>query len=340
MIDYRLKQNRREAFIRWFAWSLKYKDCDPAVWATNYLNRRYQHNDEQRLWFCWLYGNTYYLPSAWVLMQEFPDFELATVDKIEQWNTENSKRLRYQTDTKWNNKGNLPAMFQSYQKFIGNSTQRERLESFYGTTPEQSFNNLWTGIKSNLHKFGRYSTWFYLQHLSHTGNINIEPDNLMLNDYKGSRSHRNGLLFALGRDEQVDTPLTAEQYKSLENEALDILNEMKSRFPELNADNFQLETVLCSFKKLFRVNNGRYLRYYLDRQAEEIQQLEQDNWSGIDWQVLWDSRTETLIPELNLKSGIDKTLYDSFLTTSNIKSLNMMFDNPEIKSNNNLLEFI
>ena len=110
MLDYRLEQNRREAFIRWFAWSLKYDDCDPAVCATNYLNKRYEHNDEQKLWLCWLYGNTYYLPTAWILMNEFPDFELATVDRITQWNTANYKRLRYQTDTKWN-KGHLPAIF-------------------------------------------------------------------------------------------------------------------------------------------------------------------------------------------------------------------------------------
>ena len=118
-MDYRQQQNRREAFIRWYAWSLQYDDCDPAVWATNYLNKRYEHNDEQRLWLAWLYGNTYYLPTAWILMNEFPDFELATVDRMEQWNTANYKRLRYQTDTKWN-KGHLPAMFASYQQFIGN----------------------------------------------------------------------------------------------------------------------------------------------------------------------------------------------------------------------------
>ena len=123
-MDYRQPQNRREAFIRWYAWSMKYDDCDPAVWATNYLNKRYEHNDEQRLWLAWLYGNTYYLPTAWILMNEFPDFELATVDRMEQWNAANYKRLRYQTDTKWN-KGHLPAMFASYQKFIGNGTQRE-----------------------------------------------------------------------------------------------------------------------------------------------------------------------------------------------------------------------
>ena len=86
-MDYRLKENRREAFIRWYAWSLKHNDCDPAVWATNYLHNRYEHNDEERIWLAWLYGNTYQLPTAWVLKNEFPDFELATVDRITQWNT-------------------------------------------------------------------------------------------------------------------------------------------------------------------------------------------------------------------------------------------------------------
>ena len=80
--------DRRELFIRWYAWSLTYKDCDPAVWMTNYLNKRYEHNDEERIWICWLYGNTYQLPTAWVLKNEFPDYELATVDRIRWWNTD------------------------------------------------------------------------------------------------------------------------------------------------------------------------------------------------------------------------------------------------------------
>lgn len=342
MIDYRLRENRREGFIRWYAWSLKFKDCDPAVWVTNYLNRRYQHNDEQRLWFCWLYGNTYHLPTAWILLNEFPDFELATTDRITEWNTENYKRLRYQTDTKWN-KGHLPAMFESYQRFIGNNTQREKLNSLCGNTPENSFDNLWNEMKSNLYKFGRYSTWFYLQHLKNTANVNLEPTNLMLNDYSGSRSHRNGLLLALGLDNQVDKKLTQIESNSLETEAKYILEETKSRFPYLNPNIsfFTLETALCSFKKLFRTHHGRYLSYYLDRQCEEIQQVENDNWNGIDWNVLWDSRNESLIPELNHKSGINKSLFSSFLNTGNIKYLHMMFpDNTEIKSEINLLEFL
>ena len=326
-MDYRLEQNRREAFIRWYAWSLKYDDCDPAVWATNYLNNRFEHNDEQKLWLCWLYGNTYYLPTAWILMNEFPDFELATVDRMTQWNTANYKRLRYQTDTKWN-KGHLPAMFESYQKFIGNRSQRECIESYYVGSPEDNFDSLWNVLKGNLHKFGRYSTWFYMQHLKNTANVNIEPTSLMLDDYDGSRSHRNGLLLAVGRDNDYDRKLTTSEYQNLEAISDGILDEMKSRFPELKdqIDFFTMETCLCSFKKIFRAHHGRYLGYYLDRQAEEIQKCEKDGWYGIDWDVLWQSREETIDLRLDHRRGIDKERFSSFMNTGKMENFEWMFN--------------
>lgn len=329
-MDYRLKQNRREAFIRWYAWSLKYDDCDPAVWATNYLNKRYEHNDEQRLWLAWLYGNTYYLPTSWVLMNEFPDFELATVDRMTAWNTANYKRLRYQTDTKWN-KGHLPTMFDSYQKFIGDKTQRDKLETYYGDTEEQSFNNMWQDVKGSLHKFGRYSTWFYLQHLKHTAGVWISPTSLMLDDYDGSRSHRNGLHLALGQDDKYDVKLTAAEYLHLEQEAKSILEEVRVRFPDLahQADFFTMETCLCSFKKIFREKHGRYLGYYLDRQAEEIQKCESDDWFGIDWEVLWQARNETIDLRLDHKKGIDKEKFPNFLRSGKMENLEWLFSDEQ-----------
>lgn len=326
-MDYRLTENRREAFIRWFAWSLEYKDCDPAVWLANYVNDRYEHNDEQKLWFAWLYGNTYYLPTSWVLMNEFPDFELATVDRMEKWNSENFKRLRYQTDTKWN-KGHLADMFASYQRFIGNNTQRSKLESYYGSTETETFDNLWTAVKGELHKFGRYSTWFYLQQLVHTCGVPAEPTSLMLDDYSGSRSHRNGLLLALGRDDDYDRKLEHRDYEQLEGQALEIIQEVRRRFPHLahEADFFTMETCLCSFKKIFRVKHGRYLGYYLDRAADEIKQVESDGWYGIDWDVMWQAREETLDPRLDYKLGIDKEKFASFLSTGSLERLEWMFE--------------
>jgi hypothetical protein len=329
-MDYRLEQNRREAFIRWYAWSLKYDDCDPAVWATNYMNNRYEHNDEQRLWLCWLYGNTYYLPTAWVLMNEFPDFELATVDRMTAWNTANYKRLRYQTDTKWN-KGHLPAMFASYQQFIGNRTQRETLESYYVGDAKENFDALWGVLKGQLHKFGRYSTWFYMQHLKHTAGLDIVPSSLMLSDYDGSRSHRNGLLLAIGRDDDYDRKLTGSEYTDLEAVGESIRVEMVDRFPELASqiDFFTMETCLCSFKKIFRVSRGRYLGYYLDRQAEEIKQCQSDDWHGIDWDVMWQARNETIDLRLDRDQGINKERFSSFLNSGKLENLEWLFDDEQ-----------
>jgi hypothetical protein len=327
---YRLKENRRESFIRWYVWSLKYDDCDPAVWCTNYLHKRYEHNDEERIWLAWLYGNTYQLPTAWVLKNEFPDFELATVDRITQWNTTNYKRLRYQTDTKWN-KGHLPSMFSSYQQFIGNGTQRERLESYYEGDAKKNFDALWGALKGNLHKFGRYSTWFYMQHLKHTAAIDIEPSSLMLDDYDGSRSHRNGLLLAIGQDDDYDRKLTRSEYQYLEDVSDGIRIECLERFPEL-ADQinfFTMETCLCSYKKIFREHHGRYLGYYLDRQAEEIKMAEGDGWYGIDWDVLWQARNETIDIRLDHKRGIDKERFSSFINTGKLENLEWMFDDVE-----------
>jgi len=329
-MDYRLKENRREAFIRWYAWSLQYNDCDPAVWATNYLNKRFEHNSEQKLWLAWLYGNTYQLPTAWVLMNEFPDYELATVDRMTQWNTVNYKRLRYQTDTKWN-KGHLPAMFESYQKFIGKGSQREKLESYYGDNEAQNFDALWDVLKGNLHKFGRYSTWFYLQHLKHTAGIRIEPTSLMLDDFDGSRSHRNGLLLAIGQDNDIDRRLDGREYEDLESHSRSIICEMKTRFPDLisQIDYFTMETCLCSFKKIFREKHGRYLSYYLDRQAEEVLKAEGDEWNGIDWEVLWNSRTETIDTRLDHKNGVDKEQFTKFIRSGKLERLEWMFDDEQ-----------
>ena len=332
--------NNRELFIKWYAWSTKYKDCDPSVWMTNYLNKRYQHNDEERIWLCWLYGNTYYLPTSWVLKNEFPDYELATVDRITRWNNENYKRLRYQTDTKYN-KGHLPSMFESYKRFFKDNPQRDVIESLYGDNESQNFDNIWNAVNKHFHKFGRYTTWFYMQHLKHTAGIKINPTSLMLNDYSGSRSHRNGLCYALSKKDWIDTKLSNKEYEYLEAQSSDILIESKSRYPDLSSefDNFTMETVLCSFKKIFRESSSRYLGYYLDRQSEEIQRVSSDNWNGIDWNVLWQARKETLDKRLDKRTGIDKNRFGEYIRSGSLSRLDWMFGDLNNKNDVGLEKF-
>lgn len=338
MKDFRITDNRREAFIVWYAWSVFFHDCDPAVWCTNYLNNRFEHNTEQKYWLAWLYANTYQLPSAWVIMNEFPDFELATVDRLTQWNTSNYKRLRYQTDTKWN-KGHLPVMFESYKKFIVTSQERTFKDFLCLDNERQHFDVLWKVINTSLYKFGRYSTWFYMQHLKHTCNLPIEPTSLMLHDHDGSRSHRTGLLYALGMDDKLDKQFTLAEYDKLECESLSILHEARERYPQLapDMDYFTMETCLCSFKKLFRKTHGRYLGYYLDRQSEEIKNAEKDGWDGIDWNVLWQARKETLDKRLAHDRGVNDNLYSNFLETGQLYRSEMLPGQPDVDNESGAL---
>ena len=306
-MDYRKTQNRTKAFLRWYAWSLQYKDCDPPIWLLNYLFNRYEHNLEQKLWIAWIYGTTYHLPTAWIIWNEFPDFELVGLERLKQWNNENYKRLRYQTDTKYN-KGYLPQQFESYKEWIGNKPQIDKFAEL------KTFDNVWNSVIKNLYKFGRYSTWFYLQTLHECVGLDLTPDTLKLDDYGGSKSHRNGLCYALGLDDWIDKKLDRTQTEHLETKARQIQNTIRTKY-KLNSNAYTMETALCSFKKIFRKKQGRYLGYYLDRQAQEISQVQEDGWYGIEWGVFWQARTETLHPTLYSNIQIKPQLYSQFLDT-------------------------
>ena len=307
--------NHEKTFIDWFDRSIEIEDCDSALFMTKYFFDRFEYNSEQRLWLSWIYGTTYYWPTAYVIWNEFPDMELVGVDRLREWNNSNYSRLRYQTDTKWN-KGHLADQFVSYQEFVGRRSQREALTSNFVGDPVKDFYSLWETVNA-WHKFGRYTSWFYIQTLKQCCDIPVDVDSLWLHDHSGSRSHRNGLCYAVGKPDWIDQKLDQDQIDFLEGRGRELLQEVKSKHGD-KADFFAMETALCSFKKLFRRKQGRYMGYYLDRQAEEIRKVEQDGWAGIDWQPLWDARNET-IDKNYLYGHIDTSLFNIFLDTGNFE---------------------
>lgn len=322
--DYRpADESRRELFKKYYHWSLKTNDCDPAMYLMNYVNNRMELNIEQRFWFAWLYGNTYNIATSWILFNEFPDFENVDIDRLGKWNQENYKRLRYQIDNKWQ-KGHLPAMFDSYKANIysrGN-TQQEYFQSLCTGDGVYNFYTMQNEIVKNWHKFGRYLSWFYLQTLKETCDLNLQPQDLLLKE-KSSESHRNGLLYALGLEYMIkdeDMKIDKEMREILDIEAENILDEMSIEFDDVDVDYFSMETSLCAFKKIFRMKHGRYLGYYIDRQAVDIKQCQNDEWFGIDWQLLWDGRQE-LIDNRLLRNDVKEQDMWEFLNTGNFEKL-------------------
>lgn len=322
--DYRpADENRRELFKKYYHWSLKTNDCDPSLFLMNYVNKRMELNIEQRYWFAWLYGNTYNVATAWILFNEFPDFENVDIDRLSKWNADNYKRLRYQIDNKWQ-KGHLPAMFESYKSNIysrGNS-QQEYFQSLCTGDGIYNFYTMQGEIVKNWFKFGRYLSWFYLQTLKETCDLNLEPQDLLLKE-KSSESHRNGLLHALGLEyilSEDDMKIDKEMYEILDTEASQILDEMNTEFSDVDADYFSMETTLCAFKKIFRMKHGRYLGYYIDRQGMDIKQCQEDGWIGIDWELLWNGRKE-IIDERLLRNEVKEQDMWEFLNSGNFEKL-------------------
>ena len=302
---YDFRKDRLEGFIHYYIEQIKYKDCDPSIPLCNYIFDRLEYNIEQRLWMCWLYGNTYNLPTSYLIWNEFPDFENVSLKRLERFNTELFKKLPYQVDCKWS-KGYLPVMYQSYKSMVDkHGSQYNLFKSKIGKTPQDTFNNLYNTFITEQYKFGRYCTWFYLQIVKHTTNLEMEPSSLYLTD-GSSHSHKDGLLLALGRDDEVSSfyengvtktvrqvkKLTNVQVIELEKQADMILSESRKRLDTDFIDRFSLETSLCSYKKLFRYKRGRYIGYYLDRQSEEIMKVEENK--SIEWKIFWDYRKEVL----------------------------------------------
>ena len=337
-MDFRLPENRREAFIRWFVWQLRTTDCDPNVALLNYIFERQEYNIQQKLWLAWIYGTTYHLPAAYVIWNEFPDMENVDLERLKNWNNTNYAKLRYQTDTKYN-KGHLPAMFESYRNAVG-TDQLAKFRELCTGTPQENYEVVFKFVVKNFHKFGRYLTWFYVQTLKECVGLPLEPKDLLLSD-SGSASHRDGLCFVTARDDWTskyyengkkvyrEIKYDDDKVSYLQRKADGILAEIKTRFPDVSQclNYYRMETALCSFKKLFRTRDGRYLGYYLDRQAEEIRKVEADGWYGVDWEIMWDYRNECLLPGINYRNAtIDKKRMRTFPETGQMPELSLYPD--------------
>jgi len=325
MVDYREKDPnlRLEYLVNYYHWSLKFYDCDPSLYLLNYIYRRMELNVEQRYWMAWLYGNSYQLATAWVVANEFPDFENVDLQRLVDWNEENYSRLRYQVDQKWQ-KGHLPKMFDSYREMIykDHKTQHEFFTDLCSSEdPNENFDTLYKFIVKHLYKFGRYSAWFYIQTLKETCGLNVEPRDLLLKD-DNTHTQRDGLSYSLGKDEWVgdkEVRKSPDKISALDAQALLVIDRVREIDPDLRPDMFGLETTLCAFKKTFRRSRGRYLGYYLDRQFEDIKKVQEDDWPGIEWQLLWDGRNEILDKRTIRTTGVVKSDMEHFLDTGEIK---------------------
>jgi hypothetical protein len=261
-IDWRLPENRKEGFLLWLDWRMKYNDLDHYMVANTYRDSvgnksptKLSMTEEQTLWYCLLYGCTYQTEMAWVLYYNFPDFWNVDIEEMQKWNVANLEKQLYAKDTKYN-KGRIADQVKSMQEIIGPyGSIKKWIENQLVDDENQSFVNMYNET-SRLHKFGRMTSWLFTQALFETANIPVRPDTMLCTD-PSSWSVRSGLCYLYNRDDIIeaktkttlskdDMAFVATKEKDLFSEAYDYIS--KENKPIFS--NFLLESQLCQYKKL------------------------------------------------------------------------------------------
>ena len=323
MKDYNITNYKKEpwnGFKDYYVKMMYSGDCDPAYPALNYICDRQELNIEQRYWLAFLYATNYCVPTTFYIFNEFPDYENVNVERLQTWWDNNKQRLKFQTDrAKVKNFNLFVKIFNSYKMIVGKS-QRDTFKKTEGNTPLDTYNKMYE-LCSQIYYFGRFSLFNYMEALNELTDLKMVPTEI---NWREAESSRNGLCYACNLQDFITLHHQPSKkvidYQLLIFKFNQLMKELQEENPEINVTIWNVETVLCAWKKLFW--KDRYLGYYIDRQMEEITVMEQKVKEGVYWDILWDFRKNffkvELLGELNNWRTIRKKQMNIFYETGTL----------------------
>jgi hypothetical protein len=324
-MDFRNPLVRREVFLDFYGFHLKYKSHPGAVYyVMPYLAEKYGWDFETKLWFAFINGATQNPLTSWVIFEHFPSCKGTTPEEMETWHRQYWRNLDYDIDRRYQ-KGHFVEMYENYLELLGDKTQEEYFHDICDSESEyENFTKLWDVVFNDFFMYGRLSTFSYLEYLKIMG-LNIDCDNLFIYDKSGSKSHRNGLCVVMGRDDldvrkdnenlpaELEEGHNKEVMAWLEKEGEILLMDAKERFegePFFEDVNyFTLESTLCCYKSWHR-KNRRYPNVYNDMFYDRIKKAETRDWKEIDgsdinFDDFWEARKSYLPKELRREDNPD-----------------------------------
>jgi hypothetical protein len=304
-MDFRHPRYRREVFLRFYEFHLKYRSHPGAVYYVfPYLFEQFKMTPEQRLWFAFINGNTQHPVTSLRIWQAFPDFKKVNQAKLTTWFNARYETLAFDTDRRYHRKEFLTSV-SCYQNLVGRNTQEDYFLGLGGQTEEERFRAAWPVVSKQFWSFGRLSSFSYLEYLRLAG-LPLDCGQLFLEDMSGSKSHRNGLAKVLGRDDLdwhrstgFDGKYAPGQVDWLREEAAALRKEARRRMARKpyvrDVGYFTLESALCTYKSWHRPNR-RYPNCYNDMFFNRIKQA-----PAAEQQVFWAARRAALPAYLRLE---------------------------------------
>jgi hypothetical protein len=260
-VDWRLPENREKGFLLWLDWRLTYNDLDHYMTANIFRDAtgdksptKKPMTEEQRLWYCLIFGCTYQTEMAWAIYWNFPNLLEIDLQELEEWNVEHLDKQRYARDTKYN-KGRIAEQVRSMQQLImPYGSIKAWVDNQLRDNPSESFFNMYEEAQK-IHKYGRMTTWLFCQALKETAEVPLEPDTMLATD-KSNWSVRSGLCYLKGWDNLIE----AKGAKLGKDDMLNVAEAEKYIFAKAKDNvspenskvltNFLLESHLCQYKKL------------------------------------------------------------------------------------------
>jgi hypothetical protein len=192
------------------------------------------------------------------------------------WFNTEWETLQFDTDRRSQKKDTVQAIRTYAQLVADNGSQEKMLTG-------KTYQELWNLVRNNYHSFGRLSSFSYLEYV-HLNGFGADCDDLLFEDKSGSKSHRNGMMFLIGKDDMVwdkradnDFDGNYPDFKRictwLEEKADAFLVDFKRLNPDVpDVSRFTLESNLCTFKNHFF--GRRYPGVYADMAWERVEWAE------------------------------------------------------------------
>ena len=301
-LDFRLPQYRREVFLRFYEWSVRYRSFPGGVhYVLPHLAEALGWDTEQRFWAAFLNANTQNPVTTLLLIQEAPTLDRAD-DAVAFWQR-HYRALEWDTDRRYH-KARFADAVAGYRALVGSGASPQRR---YFKLPYEW--QAWWGAASSVPTMGRLSTWSYLEYLRILECGAPDSDTLMLADIPGSRSHRNGLALVSGHDgwisdKQLGTgpvDYTPDVLGELASVGYGLLREAQRRIPgDRTVGYLSLESALCTYKSWHKPNR-RYPGVYNDMLHDRLTRAE--NRFGRRFGVIWDARRAALPGRMRLEDN-------------------------------------
>lgn len=301
--DFRRPEHRREVFLRFYAWSVRYRSFPGGVhYVLPYLAQKLELDVEQRFWLAWLNANTQNPVTTLLLFNAAPrmrDHEAA----IDLWRS-SYRALDWDTDRRYH-KARFEDAVRGYVAKV-DCTCAGPQRRYFNRGWEWG---AWWDAAFDLPTMGRLSTWSYLEYLRILLGRTLVPDadTLLLEDIQGSRSHRNGLALVIGWDDLIvdkqlgaghtDAVYTRTALEFLGHEANALWLQARHRIGA-DADRLSLESALCTYKGWHKPNR-RYPGAYNDMLYNRLVTAE-NRW-GKRFGLIWEARRAALPPRLRLE---------------------------------------